>query len=456
MSTVAQERVVSSRNKIMEFLHRIKPSLCHEVGYMQIIQRPWPAVQCQMCQQFPIPNVYDYVERMADTNFVEACNVAQLYCEMTGDDAIPVPFAVIGLDGIKSERINGQPLKRLKSAAELLKALIAPFTTQTEYLQVSNLNTYMDDYFQLIKTAVKQAELKQTEKIVIQQLFQNMQQIMESKDYKDEKFSFYFDKLVPFVKAYHQDNWIPLVPCQEPNLVKQIIILLKQSQWIRQTFGRYNFSLDLFHILAACYACCSDFQVVTNWALDFLVCFCRGKYFWKNFESTPMIQQACKILKTEVTYKRNTDLYYVLREIQKGDAMGSMSENWQKYGQLQKLVMDKMQVPPEFEALLTCNLFPNILFDNSTHQLAFSIGMAYAARFYNTKTGQFVKGSFSRARRLYHTLIALIELLLKYDAVYSIPWTCDTLHLFIMSNDKIEKAIESLAGVVLFENEEEE
>lgn len=455
MSSVVRERAASSRNKIMDFLHRIQPSLCHEASHMHIKREPCPAVECQLCQNYPIPNIYEYVHQMANTDFVEACHVAQLYCEMTGDGEIPVPFVVIGLDGIKSERVNGQTLNRLKAAATLLKALIAPFTAQSDACDISKLNDYMDDYFQLIQTQLKGMEFKPTEKLVVRQLFQHMHQVMDSKDYREEKFNYYFDTLVPFVKTYHSQTWPRLDACQEPNLVKQIIHLLKQSQWIRQTFGCYSFSLDLFHTLAACYVCSSDFNVVTNWALDFLVCICRGKYFWKNFEFTPTIQQARKILKTEVTYKRNTDLYYVLREMQKDDAMESMSENWQKYSQLTKLIMEKIQAPPELESLLTSNLFPNILFDNSTQQLAFSLAMAYASRSCHSKTGQFAKGAFSRARRLYHTIIDLINILLKFDAEYVLPWTVETLEMFTVSDPKIETAIESLAGVV-FENDEEE
>ncbi|GFX70537.1 uncharacterized protein TNCV_875111 [Trichonephila clavipes] len=170
--------------------------------------------------------------------------------------------------------------------------------------------------------------------------------------------------------------------------------------------------------------------MVANWALDLMARICRGKFFWKEYESCAFVQQILRGIKSDVTYKRNTDLYYVMRSIQKGEGIDCLSENFAKYGQLEKLVKEKIQVPMD-------------LVDMVSHQLM------------DFKTAQVKKGAFSKARRLYGIISKLVKQAEAFDAQYPIPWTINSLKLFMVSDPNIEKNLTEIAAVVFEPNEEE-
>ncbi|GFY51088.1 uncharacterized protein TNIN_84041 [Trichonephila inaurata madagascariensis] len=235
------------------------------------------------------------------------------------------------------------------------------------------------------------------------------------------------EKLVSYVKACRED-WTPFPPEEEEsNLIKQLLNQLQRSMAIRKMFSRYCIPFDIFHVLVGCYACCSDIGMVANWALDLMARICRGQFFWKEYESCAFVQQILCGIKSDVTYKRNTDLYYVMRSIQKGEGIECLSENFAKYGQLEKLVKEKIQAPMDLVDMVSHQLFPNILFDHHADQLAFNIAMGHVACSMDLKTAQVKKGAFSKARRLYGIISKLVKQVEAFDAQYPIPWTIDTL-----------------------------
>ncbi|GFY68619.1 hypothetical protein TNIN_263861 [Trichonephila inaurata madagascariensis] len=72
----------------------------------------------------------------------------------------------------------------------------------------------------------------------------------------------------------------------------------------------------VFYLNALCYACCCDIGMVANWALGLMALIRR-------------------------------DLYYVMPSIQKGEGIVFISENFAKYGQLEKMVKEKIQAPSD-------------------------------------------------------------------------------------------------------------
>ncbi|GFY61736.1 uncharacterized protein TNIN_226421 [Trichonephila inaurata madagascariensis] len=101
------------------------------------------------------------------------------------------------------------------------------------------------DYMNPITTK-PQEPLKDSEKMVLNHLIQNLHQAMESKEFQDNKFDFYFQKLVPYVKAC-RENWTPLPPEEEEefNLIKQLLNQLQRSMAIRKMFS-FLFPFDIF------------------------------------------------------------------------------------------------------------------------------------------------------------------------------------------------------------------
>ncbi|GFV82855.1 uncharacterized protein TNCV_1178701 [Trichonephila clavipes] len=248
----------------------------------------------------------------------------------------------------------------------------------------------------------------------------------------------------------------PLPPEEEEsNLIKQLLNQLPRSMAIRKMFSRYCIPFDIFHVLVGCYACCSDIEMVANWALNLRACICRDQFFWKEYESCAFVQQILHGIESDVTYKRNTDLYYVMRSIGKGEKIECLSENFAKYGQLEKLVKEKIQAPMDLVDMVSHQLFPNILFDHYADQLAFNIAMGHVACSMDLKKVHVKKGAFSKARCLYGIISKLVKQVEAFDAQYSIPWTIDTLKLFMVSDPNIEKNLTEIAAVVFEPNEDE-
>ncbi|GFQ91190.1 uncharacterized protein TNCT_617391 [Trichonephila clavata] len=114
----------------MNFLELILPHLCHDPDRMSIValsNQP-PAIRCETCQQTPIPNVYSFIREASDADLLGACHLAQMYHMLTGDEEVPVPFALVSLEGILPKRVENQPIRRLYASVKILKALNAPFT----------------------------------------------------------------------------------------------------------------------------------------------------------------------------------------------------------------------------------------------------------------------------------------------------------------------------------------
>ncbi|GFY55243.1 uncharacterized protein TNIN_321881 [Trichonephila inaurata madagascariensis] len=336
-----------------------------------------------------ILDVYHFIREAANVDLLGACYLAQIYYVLTGDEQVPVPFALVSVEGILPKRVDDQPIPILYASVKILKALNAPFiqnaTIETPTVEMQH---FLTDYMNAITHAKPQEPLKESEKMVLNHLIQNLHQAMESEEFQDNKFDSYFQKVVPYVKACRED-WVPLPPEEEKsNVMKQLLNQLQRSMTIRKMFTCYCTPFYIFHVLVGCYACCSDIGMVANWALDLMARICRGQFFWKEYESCDFVKQILRGIKSDVSYKRNTDMYYVMRSIQKGEGIECLSENFAKSGQLEKLVKEKIQDPMDLVDMVPHQLFPNILFDHHADQLAFNIAMEHVACSMDLKTAQ--------------------------------------------------------------------
>ncbi|GFQ88173.1 uncharacterized protein TNCT_361821 [Trichonephila clavata] len=225
----------------------------------------------------PIPNEYHFIREAANLDLLDACHLAQMYHILTGDEQVPVPFALVSVEGILPKRVDDQSIRRLYASVKILKALNAPFTQNATMDESTvEMQHFLMNYMNAITHAQPQELLRDSEKMVLNHLLQNLHQAMESNKFQDNKFDFYFQKLVPYVKACRKD-WTPLPPEEEESiLMKQLLNQLQRSMAIRKMFSRYCISFDIFHVLVECYACCSDIGMVANWSLDLMARICRG------------------------------------------------------------------------------------------------------------------------------------------------------------------------------------
>lgn len=385
--------------------------------------------------------------------------MAQLYAEWTGDVNIPVSIYISKLEGIHDKRIEGQSLRRLKTSVDILKALNAPFTNMTTPMEgpTPEMQNFISDYMSVL--AANQQDLKTTEQTALNHLLQNMHTVLNSKEFENNHFKFYFEKLVPYVKECHTD-WTPLPPFDtDTNLANQLWKQLQYSQQIRKTFGKYSIPFDIFHVLAGCYACCTDIGVVANWALDLIVRICNGKYFWKEFQECPFVSQYRAIITKYFSFRRNThrnmEFYYLVKSIQRGDGIECLSENFLKYGQLEAFFKEKLQAIPDMKEMASSQLFPATLFESPADQMAFTIALAHIVSNFDKNTCQPRKGTFAKARKLSTVVKTLMKSASDFDSQYPLPWTMETLKLFMMSDSKIEQSLQMLAEIVFTPDEDE-
>ncbi|KAG8175206.1 hypothetical protein JTE90_022629 [Oedothorax gibbosus] len=436
----------------MHFLEKIRNLLCHDAQHMQLVQLNDTvfAVQCQLCQNMPIPDVYGFIATLAcGDQQDEACDLAQLYSEWTGDDSIPVPWVIEGIDGILMKRVMGQSLHIIRHCVALFKSLNAPFTQNGTLERNNDIFAYLFGNFEdIVESSLKQRPQKtDTLDVVLQGILKNIKDLTSTKKGKIDA-NFYYDSLVPFVKSCREDA--PLLPPdtdQEAPLTRQLVNQLKRSQAIRQLYGPFCINFNVIHIALGFMACSKDYDVMTNWILDFAARVCRGEFFWKQFSTSPHIQKALHVFKTDVTYKRNTDVYYVMRHIKNGDGIEILSENLDKYDQLGNLLRERLDAPQNVIDNVWSSAFPAVLFDSHIPYLAFTFSFGFLLGNNDRKTGMYQKGSFVKARRMYREAEDFIRKLYEFDQKTPVIWTMDTFQLFLTSDPHMEERLKNFLAI---------
>ena len=433
----------------MEFLNHVQPLLCHDPQYVKVVTAAdsQPGLQCQYCLQM-LP-VYAYVDQVAERDANEACRLAEMYYEWTGDHKIPVRFPLIGIDGLLPKVIENQTLGRISTSVRLLKWLNAPFTQNAEVTSIDTIKVHLNDLLKNCIEKMKESqknESRESENASSFNVMNSLVEMFESRvtDTNCIGFELYINTYVPFVKSCKNDDTLWLPPdtaCTKP-LIGQLKEQLLRSQAIRKLYSMYCYPFDIFHVIAGSYSCCSDIDVLQNWLLDFVIRVCRGQFFWKQFESNLQIQHLLNVLKKEVTFKRHNDLHYLVKQIRDGEGIECMSENLFKYGQLEQLLSEKNS-----ETLMRFQ-FPNVLFDNHYDQLAFTISLIVLQMSVNRRTGQVLKGTYSKVRHLSNLVKNVIRQLHEFDQRVNLPWTDSTFQLFLASNKQLGEQLKEVMKII--------
>lgn len=444
----------------MHFLDQVRNLLCHDAQYMQLLQLDNTvfAVQCQYCQNMPVADVYKLVETLAcDNQQDEACTLAERYSEWTGDDSIPVPWVIEGIDGILMKRVMGQSLRVIRKCVQVLKAMNAPFTENGSLERNNEDFQYLFEHFEeFVRTSLKQTQhSKDTLHVVLEGMLSQIHDITSQKGHVDPNY--YYDALVPFVKSCREAPLLPPETDHEAPLTRQLVNQLKRSQAVRQLYGPFSMQFNVHHNTVAFIACSTDFEVMANLILDFGARVCRGEFFWAYFAAPPpYMQKALQFFKTDVTYKRNTDMYYVVRHIKNGEGIESLSENLDKYHQMGNLLMDRLKSPPAVRDIEWSSAYPAVLFDSHIPYMSFTFALGYVLGNVDKNTGIVKKGSFAKARRLYREAEDFIRKIYEFDQKAPIIWTMDTFKLFLMSDSHMEERMKNFLNIFVKKDEDEE
>lgn len=428
----------------MEFLNLIQ--VCHP---QDVVLMPGPKLGCNRCQTVVMEDVYASILQ-PHTDYFHSSALAQAYHAWTGDEGVRLNFPLVDLTGIYSTVVCGQSMGRVRRSIRLLRALNAPFTTRPEVEVEQDMNDFLKDFLNIIHEHPSAESAN--ERLLLEALMHAMHDMLSQKDILNP-FETYFSHLVPYAQKC-LPQWQPL-PAQDedPNLAKELLFQLMRSCSIRNTFGRYALPFDVLHVMVACYACSSDMDVVGNWALDFLVRICRGNFFWTRFPDNPFVESMRRLLETEISYRKHTDFYKVLRVIRKGEVSEHYSVLLDPFHQLQAFLKDRFKIPevsPDVLDLAFSYTFPAVVFPQHADQLGFTMGYNHILMTMNRKNGQIPKGTYKTARRVHETVKRFIDRVMQFDSI-RLEWTVDTVKLFLASDPEFEQEIMEVVKTLIVE-----
>ncbi|GFY66925.1 uncharacterized protein TNIN_179541 [Trichonephila inaurata madagascariensis] len=369
---------------------------------------------------------------------LESSKLAHEYVCLTGDLNIPCEFPFVDVPGILPKKIKPTPISVLYNSIELLRAINAPFV-DSKIAQNSNSEILQHFFTEYTKAMEKLSSANDgsPERQLVFRLISQLKSLTET-----NILDHYFKTLVPYVWSCHEQQcFLP----EEPNIqtlppAYQFLIELKRSVQIRSVYSKYCIPFDVVHIMVYCYACSHDEEIVANLAFDLLNRLCKGQFFNVN---TPYVQEVQKIINNNVTFKQNTDLYYVVRSIRNGEACECLSTFLEKYAQLEKFVSTHFKSGDDFAR---GQAFPYTLFQTNSDYLGFVLALGHVATTMQKNNGKISKGLFATSRKLHRIIKTMVEKMNEFDTEY---WTLDTFQMFLAQDDTFEKQVREMAELVL-------
>lgn len=460
----------------MDFLNLIRAEICH-VEAIQLLPGPPPRLYCHQCQKDIIGNIYDYISRPDPVNYFRSSALAQAYAAWTGDVQVPISFPVTDIEGIHDCVNIGQPLHRVRKSVGILRALNAPFTDQpSERTHLDN--QFLTEFLHIVYEHPKSSggggggsaaaaggggeTTASHERMALDALIKSMHKILTA---TANPFDTYFNVLVPYVQACvpATTSFRPFpAEKEDANLARELYVQLIRSFQIRKRFGKYAIPFDVLHVMACCYACSNNMDLVGNWALDFLIRTCRGEFFWAaaSQEVNPFLETMQRLVAREYSYRKKTDYYQsVIKPIRSGESIEHYSQMWQPLHEMQVYLHRRFTVPGVSQDVLDVaftHCFPALLFTKHPDQLGFTMGYNHLIMTMNRRNGHLPKGAFKQAKRVHGVVQRFVERVLQFEGNRPIIWTLDTVKLFFASDPHFEEEMMQVIQMIVTDVEEEE
>lgn len=426
------------------FLNLIRSEMCHPD---QVSLQPGPSLVCLACSK--TVSVYDFILAPSPDNY-RSSRLAQAFYEETGDLSVRLNVPVVNLQGIEDGTVQCQTLGRVHQSIRLLRDLNSPFTAHPSPRTEKTENfSFLGEFLNILQE--HPFECSATEKKVLETLIQCMHSLMST---KEDFFETYFTLLVPYVQKC--TDWRPLQKQEQPaGPAEELLFQLYRSHEIRRVFGKYAIPFDLIHVMVACFACSSDMPFVANWALDFFVRVCKGHFSG----SQPFAEAMTKLIASQVTYRKNTQHYQVLKAIRDGESKEHYSTFLQHFHEAQTFLRDhfgkRTDIPEPLKDVAFSQNFPSVLFKDYRDHLGFMLGHNHVLMTLSRNHGKVPKGTFKTAKHIHETVMRIINLVLQFETI-PINWTLSTLELFMqMDGNNVEKEILSVIGMIQAEGEVE-
>lgn len=405
------------------------------------------SIYCNICQKVVIPCIFQYIRQPFQDHLYGAA-LAQAFYEWTGNDQVPLPFTVVDVDGVLSQRVTGQSLRHVAECIQILRAINAPFTTESQLEQRPEMGTFMMNFLKSVRF-----DPLSREEQMLSQMIRGVQQVLEADKEFANPFELYFSKLVPYTQQCVSD-WQPFqAQPPDPNGAKELWIQLYRSNVIRNKFGMYCIPFDAIHVMVGAFTCCSDTAMVCNWVLDLVVRICRGHYFWKRYPDCLFVKTVNQVLGTHVTRRNHMALYQTMRQFRDGNAVDCLPNLWTHYLQLVKLVHLKFNVPHttyDVNEMACQQVFPAVLFEDHGDFYGFILSSTHLMM--SVEKNALPKGAFKKARHIYKIVQKFVKSVSEFHQS-NMVWTLDTLKLFMLANPNLEDEIKEVTQVLLTEEE---
>lgn len=440
----------------MHFLNLVSGELCCPPERMSL--KPGPALFCEDCRTFPIPDLFEYVERPVPGDFFRSGLLAGALADWIGSEEVPVSFPVSHVDGILDVVVRKQSLRRVRRSVRLLRAIHAPFTTDPVVARScpEDMRTFLADFLDILHEHPHSETAD--ERVALEALMRNMHDLVTCREAANP-FETYFNVLVPYVQTCSE--WQPFdAEAELSNPASELHLQLVRSHLIRTVFGRYAVPFDVIHVMVCCYACSSDAEVVGNWAIDFLARMCRGDFDWKRFADSPFVVRMQKLIHSQFNYKTNRDVYHkVVKPILRGESIDQYSVLWRPYHEMLPRLREGYRVPGVWSSdvldVAFAHAFPAVLFQDHADQLGFAMGMNHLVTSANRQTGELPTGAFKKARAIHDVVRRFVRRVQDFheDDVPRkedrLVWNLETVRLFFASDPQFHDEIMRVLRVLL-------
>lgn len=333
-----------------------------------------------------------------------ASYLAKHYAQWTGDLHVPCRITIKDIPGIKPDYVEISYFNLLNTI-ELLGAVNQEFIAcknhhfnVKETLKAKILENFIDYYMNMVDTLEhEQGDIEKILKAILKQ----MKDSFNTQDYNI--FEYYFKVICPYVKTIDSSFREETLEVHSP--AEFFLHLSQNASEIRKQRSPYCLPFDITYIMIYCFACHRNLDVVANFVFDLIARLCT-----QYFDPPTFYHQACKnTLHSLIGHDSNTPLYYLTKEIQKGQASDLFSlDFYGKFAHLQQLLFAEfartVSTPSDtITKFAFAQSFPFILFPNSLNYYGFMCMMGYATSKLNLKNNaRFEKGTCAHAKEIFH------------------------------------------------------
>lgn len=372
--------------------------LCHDKTDILIGQDR--QLFCKVCKRL----ILDVNKHLTvDTLPMLSSFLAKHYANWTGDLHVPCRIAIKDIPGIKPGYVEISYFYLL-NAIELLGTVNQDFISCKNYhfdikgtLKAKILENFIKYYMDMVDNIEHSNEDLE---VILKGLLKQMKDVFNTNDVSI--FNYYFKVICPYVKTF--DNTVREETLNVDCPGEFFLHLSKNATEIRKHFSKYCLPFDIIYIMIYCFACHKSLDLVVNFVFDLIARLCN-----KYFDEPTFYQESCKnLLNTLVKHDKKTEFYYLIKEIQNGNASQMFSfKFYNKFAKLQQLLFAEfsksISTPSEIITKFAFSQsFPFFLFPNSSNYYAFMCMMGYSTSKLNLKNyAHFEKETCTNAREIF-------------------------------------------------------